>query len=158
MIHRSFTAALVAASQDPSPQVRFAAAAVLSQRSLDDRLETLPSLLSDPVRAVRLQAGRGLVNFPSEILGEADTRLRDQALAEYQAVQASVSDLPSGRFNQAILFTEQGRYEEARSAYRKALEMDPRFTLAVANLAQLESALGNSKEAEFSHLAILRTR
>ncbi|MAI79422.1 MAG: hypothetical protein CL917_10810 [Deltaproteobacteria bacterium] len=142
------TPALVAASQDPSPQVRFAAAAVLSQRSLDDRLETLPSLLSDPVRAVRLQAGRGLVNFPSEILGEADTRLRDQALAEYQAVQASVSDLPSGRFNQAILFTEQGRYEEARSAYRKALEMDPRFTLAVANLAQLESALGNSKEAE----------
>ncbi len=99
-------------------------------------------------KRVRTEAGRGLASVSPEILGEKDSALRDQALLEYMRTQESLSDLPMGRFNLAVLQMEQGDYEAARLSYGQAVEMDPRFLPAIANLAQLESALGEGDRAE----------
>ena len=139
---------LAQAAQDPSPLVRHAAASVYAQRPEAEKLEVLPALLSDPLRAVRVEAGRALVSVNPESLGEENTALRDESLLEYKRTQESLSDLPMGSFNQAVLQVEEGDYAEARSSYARAIEMDPRFLPAVANLAQLESALGQGDRAE----------
>jgi tetratricopeptide (TPR) repeat protein len=147
------SAILLRASKDSSPLVRNAAAWAYSHGPEDEKLKGLPALLSDPYRSVRAAAGRGLASFPPEVLGQEVSALRDRALSEYELAQESLFDLPSGRFNQAVLHVEQGEYEEARSRYEQAIAMDPRFLPAIANLAQLESALGARDEAE----RVLRT-
>lgn len=144
---------LLRASQDSSPLVRNAAAWAYSHGPDDEKLKGLPALLSDPYRSVRAEAGRGLASFPLEVLGQEVSAQRDRALSEYVLAQESLFDLPSGRFNQAVLHVETGEYEAARSRYAQTIAMDPRFLPAIANLAQLESALGERDKAE----RVLRT-
>ncbi|HET9226346.1 MAG TPA: tetratricopeptide repeat protein, partial [Thermoanaerobaculia bacterium] len=48
-----------------------------------------------------------------------------------------------------------GRYPEAVAAYRKALEIDPDHLVALVNLADAESALGNRQEADRLYARIL---
>ena len=139
---------LAEAAKDPSVLVRNAAASVYAQRPEEERLKVLPPLLSDSSRSVRIEAGRALASVKEETLGESLSALRDRALSDYVLTQESVSDLPMGRFNQAVLQVEQGDYEGARSSYVRAIEIDPRFLPAIANLAQLESALGEGDRAE----------
>lgn len=144
--------AVVDALADSDPLVRARAVSAVSSLPPAQRLPLLVPLLDDDVRAVRVETGRALAAVPSGILEPPeDARLR-RAVAEYEAGQRAVADLPTGRMNLALLYTDQGRLDEAERQYRTAIAQAPLFLPPVANLAQLLAARGRRADAE----AVLR--
>lgn len=140
--------ARAAATRDPDPEVRAAAADSLEGLSGSQRLSALGPLLKDPVRAVRIAAARALSSIPLEQL-EASLKPRfDSALAEYIAAQEVSLDMPGAQFNLAIVYENTGRREQAERHYLGALRIDPDFTPARANLAQLYAASARNADAE----------
>lgn len=140
--------ARIAATRDPDPEVRTAAADSLEGLSPKERVSALGPLLSDPVRAVRITAARALSSTPVDQL-EATLRPRfDAALAEYIAAQEVSLDMPGAQFNLAIVYENTGRRDQAERHYLGALRIDPDFTPARANLAQLYAASARNADAE----------
>jgi tetratricopeptide (TPR) repeat protein len=104
-------------------------------------------LLSDPVRAVRIEAARMLVGAPASALGDrAGTWQR--ALAEWESVQRALADRAEGWANLGGLYTEQGRGTEGERALRRAVEQDSTFVAGFINLADLRRSLSGEASAE----------
>lgn len=140
--------ARIAATRDPDPEVRAAAADSLEGLNAPERVTALGPLLSDPVRAVRITTARALSSAPAEQM-EATLRPRfDAALAEYIAAQEVSLDMPGAQFNLAIVYENTGRRDQAERHYLGALRIDPDFTPARANLAQLYAASARNGDAE----------
>ena len=130
----------IQATRDADPEVRAAAAESLEGLSAAQRLYALPPLLRDPVKAVRIAAARSLLTLPP---GQIDTATRpafDAGLAEYIAAQSVALDMPGPLLNLAVVYQHTGRTDLAEQHYLAALKIDPDFTPARANLAQLYSA------------------
>ena len=130
---------------DPDPLVRLGAANGLANGPEPGRLA---ALVSDPVRAVRLAAASALARRADLAPGPKEAPALAAALAEYEAAQALVGDLPSGPANLALLAAARGDHAAAVLHYRRALEIDPWFLPARFNLANLLDALGRPAEAE----------
>jgi predicted CXXCH cytochrome family protein len=136
------------ALSDPDPAVRRAAVAAMERARPGTRLAQVGPLLSDPLRAVRIEAARVLSSVPAI---EFDPTMRakfDAALAEFQTVHNATLDLPGSHLNLAVVAENQGQPAEAEQRYRTALRLDPDFTPARLNLARLYSTTGKPQEAE----------
>jgi tetratricopeptide (TPR) repeat protein len=133
---------------DPDAQVRAAAVAALAEADAGLRAQLLPPLLGDPVRLVRMDAARALAGEPQARLSAADRARFAAALDEYTAAERFNADRPEGRANLGNLHATQGRIDEAMAAYRSALALDPTFTQAAINLADLQRGLGAEGDAE----------
>ncbi len=110
---------------DPDPAVRTAAAAALSIRPATERLERLPALLADPLRAVRITAARGLAGIPADRLDADQRRLREQGIAGFITAQQAMADMPSAQVNLAQLYLDLGKPFEAERHYRRAIAQLP---------------------------------
>jgi tetratricopeptide (TPR) repeat protein len=121
-----------ASLEDPDPLVRHAALGWL---------ETLPptqralgrARLSDPVRAVRIEAARVLLDTRDVPLGPE----RDAAEAEFEAAQRALLDRPEARLNLARLLSARDKAAGAEHELRAALRIDPAYVPAAVNLAEL---------------------
>jgi predicted CXXCH cytochrome family protein len=145
---RSATNAL----NDTDPVVRLAAVEALSGSPVETRQQYLPRMLQDPVLAVRIEAAHALAGPGESGLREADRAAYKRALDEFTAVQTYNADRPEGRTSLANLYALRGDGETAIAQYRKAIELDPTFVQAYANLADLFRARGAESESE----AVLR--
>jgi tetratricopeptide (TPR) repeat protein len=105
-------------------------------------------LLSDPIRAVRLQAARVLASVPSELWNSQQLSLRDQVLAEYRQSQQVNADRPEAHLNLGVLHQQLGELEEAERAYQKALSMVPSSIPVRINLADLYREQNRDEEGE----------
>jgi predicted CXXCH cytochrome family protein len=138
----------IQATRDADPEVRAAAADSFDAMPAAQRLYALAPLLSDPVRAVRIAAARGLSSAPQ---GQIDATRRaafEAALAEYMAAQNVSPDMPGSQLNLAVVYQNTGRLDLAEQHYLQALKIDPDFTPARANLAQLYSSMARNADAE----------
>ena len=108
----------------------------------------LAPLLADPVRVVRAEAAARLAGPPARHLSEAQRRAWESALAEYEAGQRYMADMPSGPYNLGNLYAALGRTADAEKQYRRALAIDDQLFLARANLAMLLAVNGRGEEAE----------
>ncbi len=140
------TQAIGAGLADPDPLVRHAAAVACETLPLAELPARLAPLVSDPVRAVRIEAARQLV-AGSPTLGAA-TEPWKAAIEEYVAVQRALFDRPEGHANLAMLRAEQGRDAEAEQLLRAAIRMDPRFVPAYVNLAEVLRGKGSEAGVE----------
>jgi len=117
----------------------------------------------------RLQKGlealdRGLEQKPGnlELLARrgvllAETRRFDEAVATLKGVLEKEDFNPENWSHLGAAYTKQGRMEEARRAFEKALELDPTFGLAQANLGSLDLTLFlRSKDRDLLGEAIRR--
>lgn len=127
------------AARDADGLVRAAALATLSAWGVG--ADEARGALSDPLRAVRFAALRGLFGQPGG--GEA----RRQALAE-TADHLPHPDSPSSWTNLAVLRADAGDVAGAERDLRAALRVEPRFTPARQNLAILLAQQGRRAEAE----------
>jgi predicted CXXCH cytochrome family protein len=137
----------IQATRDADPEVRAAAADSFDAVPAAQRLYALAPLLSDPVRAVRIAAARGLSSEPQDQI----TTLRpafETALAEYVAAQDVSLDMPGAQLNLGVVYQNTGRLELAEKHYLQALKIDPDFTAARANLAQFYSSTARNADAE----------
>ena len=140
------------ALNDPEASVRLAAVEALAATDPPTRQRFLTRMLGDPVRSVRIEAARALAG-PGEVGLAPDDRARfDRALAEYVAAQMYNADRPDGRGRLAALYAARGNAEGAIKEYRRAIELDPTYLQAYANLADLYRARGVDSEGE----AVLR--
>jgi Tfp pilus assembly protein PilF len=119
-------------------------------------VKVLAPLLKDPALAVRIEAASRLAEVPQTLLTEAQAKDFKSALEEDRKVLAYTADMPSGRYNWAILEQNLGRPDLAEKQYRRALAVDDQFYLAQVNLALLLNRQGKNAEAEQLLKAALR--
>ena len=132
--------AIRAALADPDPLVRLGAAEAVEPIPPGLRLALAEPLLRDPVRGVRIEAGRVLADVPADLWSPgARTALAD-ALSEHRAAQSIHLDRPESWLNLALIHLRLGELELAREGYEAALALDPTFHPAAVNLADLHRA------------------
>jgi predicted CXXCH cytochrome family protein len=144
--------AVAAGLRDADPTVRAASVRGLMDTDAALRVAYLPPLLTDPVRLVRMDAGRALADVPEAQLAPGDAPRVAAALNEWIAAQRFNADRPEAHLNLAGLAAARGRPEEAVTELQTALVIDPTFTPAAVNLADVHRAAGREAEAD----AVLR--
>jgi tetratricopeptide (TPR) repeat protein len=112
------------------------------------RLRLVFPLLSDPIRVVRLQAGRVLASVPVNLWTSRQLSLRDQVLAEYRQAQQINADRPEAHLNLGVLHHQLGELEEAEGAYQRALQLVPSSVPVRINLADLYREQNRDQEGE----------
>jgi Flp pilus assembly protein TadD len=131
--------------RDASPLVRRAAARALSGTAPQASADTLALVLNDRVREVRIEAGEVLAGVPADTLRAAAL---ERAIDEYVAAQELNADRPEAHSNLASLFAREKRFAEAKTELTTALSLDPSFTPAAVNLADLDREWGREAEGE----------
>jgi len=131
-----------------SPLVRKSAARALGGLPAETRRTSLPSVLDDSLRAVRLAAIGGLLEFQESSFGPALQQAFSDAIQEYK-VQLDVSAyFPQGQMNRGQFHERRGETDESIEAYWMAIEKDPYFNPARMNLAMLYNQQGRNAQAE----------
>jgi predicted CXXCH cytochrome family protein len=124
---------LAEATGDADPLVRLAVA-------MSGADGAARALLRDPVRAVRLEAARGLAGTEAPGLAAV--------LDEVRAAEELNADRADARLNLAALALARGDDATAERELRAAIRLDPHFVPARVNLADLFRARGDEAEAE----------
>jgi Flp pilus assembly protein TadD len=105
-------------------------------------------LLGDPVRSVRMQAARTLAPLADDAFDADDLAAFRQAADEFVAAERFNADRPEHRTNLGAFLADRGDWAASEAEYRAALELDPGFVPAWANLADLMRVAGREAEAE----------
>jgi tetratricopeptide (TPR) repeat protein len=143
---------LTAGVTDDNPMVRTATLSALDTMPVNIRVQLAWPLLNDPVRGVRIEAARVLAAIPSGQLGEKQRAQLERAMAEYVDSQLAMAERPTSQVNLGNHYAARGAVDEALGAYGAAIEIDPRYVPAYANLADLHQRQGDEAAAE----AVLR--
>lgn len=101
-----------------------------------ERWRILAPLLGDKVLAVRTEAARVLMPL-WQMLNEMQKNTLLPALNEYLEVQKFNSDRGFAHTNRANVLAFQGEFKDAEQAYQDSIRIDPYFTNAYINLADL---------------------
>jgi predicted CXXCH cytochrome family protein len=143
----SFTR-VAAGVYDEDPLVRLGAVDGAEAFPPEARRPLLEPLLTDPVLAVRAEAGRSLAAVnPANLSPSAGNALR-QALADYVEIQRFNADRPEARLNLGNLYADAGDFATAEDQFRAALALAPAFVPAWNNLADVQRATGDEAGAE----------
>ena len=140
------SAAKVLAIDDPA--VRTSAVAIIAGADPATRLAHLPPMLRNKSRLVRMSAARALAGEPEAGLSGDDRAAFTKALAEYVDGQLFNAERPEAHANLGNLYHDQGNLNEARAAYRKALDLDRSFAGASVALADIERMAGDERTSE----------
>ncbi|MCC4116864.1 tetratricopeptide repeat protein [Aromatoleum toluclasticum] len=141
-------AAVANAARDADPLVRAGAARALAALPPAEQIEIGTPLLTDPLRAVRIEAARVLAAVPLQQLPAAHAPALASVLAELVDAELAASDRPESHVNLARLHAVQGRPDAAIAALRTALRFDPAFAPGWINLADLYRELGRDADSE----------
>ena len=133
---------------DPDPLVRSASLTLLEPLPPKDKGRLAAPLLRDPVRTVRVDAGRALAGLPAEALPPGADSFLAAAIAELEATQALDADRPQGHLNLGILHGRRGDGAGAAREYEAALRLEPAFVPAAVNLADVLRAQGRDAAGE----------
>ena len=144
--------AVAGALGDTDPLVRDAAVRALSGTDPAMRAQLLPRLTEDPVRTVRIDAGRALAGEPAKALDPPRAGRAAEALEEWKASQRMDLDRPEARLNLGVLAAELGDLAEAESQTEAARRLAPRIPAVYVNLADIHRAAGREEQSR----AVLR--
>jgi predicted CXXCH cytochrome family protein len=140
------------AARTGDPLLHFAAARTAAGLAQSDRVAAATGLLSDPHRAVRIEAASALADVADEVFTQPQRAARDRALDELRAAQSVAADSPVGQVNIAQLRARQGDAKGAEEAFLAALRLGDYFTPAYVGLADLFESQKHPDDA----LALLR--
>jgi tetratricopeptide (TPR) repeat protein len=140
--------AIERALADESALLRHTAVNRFALPDANRRLALIGPLLYDPVRAVRIEAARGLVTAAQQGLDPSLEQPYEQALAEYIQAMQRTGDFAASRHNLGNLYADLGQTERAIDHYRKAIAIDRLFYPAKVNLAMLYNTQGQKDPAE----------
>ncbi len=136
------------ALRDPDELVRRSALEVLVALDPQMRVSRATSLLSDRIRTVRLEALGALLDAPRSAFSTEQQRSLDDAIDEYRRIQALNADRADAQANLGMLEARLGNAVAARKAYEKAIQLQPSYSPAYVNLADLYRELGREDDAE----------
>ena len=145
---RNVMAAVARAAAVDDPDIRTAAIAALTVVGARARVPLLAPLLRDQSRIVRMDAARGIAGSGEQSLAVEDRQLFERALSEYVDAQLFNAERPEAQSNLGALYMERGMIEEARAAFKEALQLDRTFVPAAISWAELERNGGSETTAE----------
>jgi Tfp pilus assembly protein PilF len=141
-------AAIRLGAKDSSPLIRQAAAYALSSSDVHESTELWRVLLSDPVRAVRIESAEELAAVPAQRFPSVLSAALNHATDEYIAAQELDADRPEAHMNLGLLYAREGNPDPAEAELKTALSLDPTFSPAAVNLADLYRGLGRDQVGE----------
>jgi predicted CXXCH cytochrome family protein len=133
---------------DTDPMVRIAGLDMLENVPAARIWQLVSPLLSDPVRGVRIKAAFLLAGVPPTSIPAADRERFEQASAEFVAAQRLNADRPEARSMLGSFDAKRGLFADAESEYKAALALDPRYTPAATNLADIYRQLNRDNDGE----------
>lgn len=145
----------IASLKHSDPVIRVAATNNLDAIPAQYRLSLVTQLLDDPVRAVRVDAGRVAAAIPSQEFGNKETAYK-AAIEEYKSLQYSLLDTAEAHFNLGVLYTNQKQFKHAEEAFKQGITINAYFLPAYINLANLYNRLGRNEEAEAIFLKAIK--
>lgn len=140
--------ALQASLSDQDALVRRAAVGALEPLIPQERIRLAAPLLADPIRSVRVEAGRLLAGSPPQLLQGSQKEALDRAVEELIAAELVSAERPENHMDLASLYVQMGRPGEAEKELKTALRLDPAFIPAMVNLADLYRAQKRDEEAK----------
>jgi tetratricopeptide (TPR) repeat protein len=142
------TAAGRAALTSDEPLLRHVAASAPAEPDPASRAARLAPLVSDPVKAVRLDAVSALAGTADDLLKPYQRDALRDGIQEYREAMAYSLDFSSAGLNLGNLYSNLRDPPTAERYYRLALKIDDLFYPAKMNLAVLLSGGGRNAEAE----------
>ena len=139
-------AAIKTAIFDADPLVRAAAPRALPTSPSPALVQAVARLLTDPVRAVRVEAARALVGADPRSMSPEQRTAFAAAYQELVAAETVNADRPEAHLNLGLLNVRQRQGDQAEAEYRAALRIDPKFVPALANLADLDRMRGMDRQ------------
>ena len=136
------------AMKDPDPLLRHTAAENFMTGDSAELLRMMTPLLSDPVKAVRMEAANRLLTFSREAFNEIQYRLFLKARDEYRISQEYVADFPAGRSNLGNYYSQLKDLSKAEENYKEAIAIDNLFYPAKSSLAIIYYQQGKMEPAE----------
>ena len=133
---------------DADPLVRAAAVRSLEAVEPDQRVTLVTPLLADPVRAVRMEAGRVLAPVTRQVLTPAQSVELDRAIGEYVGAQLANADHPSAHVNLALLEADRRNLAAAERELLTAIRIGPQYLPAYVNLADVYRVQGRDAQGE----------
>jgi len=134
--------------KDEDPLLRMAAVPLQLPASPEVRMQRLRPLLADPLRVVRIEAVRGLLDLiAGGFLAASDTSAQS-AMMEYQQSLIAKADFPETQMaiaGTALTFRE---FTVAERAFSEAVRMDPQLVDSWVMIARLRAAQGDGAGAE----------
>jgi Flp pilus assembly protein TadD len=144
---RAVQASAVRHLTDPDAGVRRAALGVFEAFAPAQRVGFVAPLLTDSVRAVRLQAAWLLAPAAGMLAGTDHAGAFARAAEEFITSRRLMADRPEARTTLGVFLTALNRRDEARAEYEAALRLAPRYTPARINLSDLYREDGLEQEA-----------
>jgi tetratricopeptide (TPR) repeat protein len=136
-----------AGTRDADPLVRLAALHLAESLPVSERASLAAPLLSDPLRALRIEAARVL----APAVAIAPVLVQDpawqRAAAEFVAAQRYNADRPESRVALGSFAAMLGRLDDARAEFDAARRLDPAFVPAYVNAADVLRAAGREGDA-----------
>ena len=140
--------AVHAGVRDDWALVRRAAAHSLSNTDPAASANALAPLLSDPVRAVRIEAAEVLAGLPAGNLPTNVAVALSRATDEYISSQQLNADRPEAHMNLGLLYARANHFDKAEQELKISLSLDPSFAPGAVNLADLYRAQNRDDEGE----------
>jgi len=133
---------------DKDPLIRASAVRFLEVTDLRTRVDQGWLLLDDSDRVVRLDTTHILAPLLRQQLPEQYRSQLEKAIEEYvQALQVN-AERPESHLNLGLIAIAMGDAQKAEQEYRTALRLEPSFTPAYVNLADLYRQLGQDAAGE----------
>ena len=142
------TTTLTEGLRDPNPAVRLGALQSLGNTPLNARVSLAAPLLSDPVKAVRIEAASLLAAIPAGQLTPEQQAAFERASAEYVETQRYNADRAEARVNLGTFYGNRGDAARAEEEIKTAIRLEPFFIPAYVNLADLYRARGRDADGE----------
>jgi len=120
----------------------------LANTPLDVRAPLAVPLLSDPMRAVRIEAASVLAAVPATQLSADARGAFEHAAGEYIASQRFNADRAEARVNLGTFYANRGDATSAEAEIKAAIRLEPRYIPAYVNLADLYRAGGRDADGE----------
>ena len=142
--------AIARALKDENEYIRLGAILALqgsgTQSMQTEKWRLLSPLLTDKVLAIRTSAAFTLASLWQQLSVEQKKQLTP-ALNEYLISQDFNNDRSFAHSNKAIIYSYQGKYEEAIKSFKQGISIEANFSQAYVNLSQVYRQLGKSQLA-----------
>lgn len=140
--------AVASGLRDADPLVRLGALRALAHAPPELRAQLAPPLLSDPLRAIRIEAVGVLAAVPASQMNSEQRAAFDRAAREYIDTQRYNADRAEAHVNLGSFYAQRGEPVKAEQELTTAIELNPSFVPAYVNLADVYRMLGREADAE----------
>jgi len=129
------------------PLLRRAAVQLVSRDRRNRSPDDLTSLLDDPVRGVRHAAARALSTMDGAGLSQKEQKIVRRNVDQIKNVLLQNSDTRGGQLGLGHFYRQRGETKKAIHAFRKAIEIDPKYVDARTSLARLYARQDQQQKA-----------